>query len=43
MNKNIEDNLAKTVRDGLLIFKNETLKEIKLSEKSLLAQYQSVY
>ena len=39
MNKNIDDNLAKTVRDDLLIFKNETLKEIKLSEKSLLEKY----
>jgi len=41
MNKNIDDNLAKTVRDDLLIFKNETLKEIKLSEKSLLEKYRN--
>ena len=41
MNKNIDDNLAKTVREDLLIFKNETLKEIKLSEKSLLEKYRN--
>ena len=41
MNKNIENNLAKSVRDDLLIFKNETLKELKLSEKSLLEKYRN--
>ena len=41
MNKNIDDNLAKTIREDLLIFKNETLKEIKLSEKSLLEKYRN--
>ena len=41
MNKNIDNNLAKSVRDDLLIFKNETLKELKLSEKSLLEKYRN--
>ena len=37
----MDDNLSKNVRDDLIIFKNETLKDIKDVEKSLLEKYRN--
>ena len=37
----MNDNLSKTIREDLLLFKNETLKDIKNTEKSLLEKYRN--
>lgn len=37
----MDDNLSKNIREDLLLFKNETLKDIKTTEKSLLEKYRN--
>ena len=38
----MDDTLSKNIRDDLIIFKNETLKDIKQTEKTLLDKYKEI-
>ena len=37
----MDDNLSKNIREDLLLFKNETLKDIKTTQKTLLEKYRN--
>ena len=38
----MEENISKTIRDDLILFKNDTLKDIKQTERILLDKYKNV-
>ena len=37
----MDDNATKKIRDDLIMFKNETLKDIKQTERALLEKYRN--